>query len=282
MPTNTLPSPTLTLGGFLRERRARLAPGPGAAGRRRTPGLRREEVAARAGVSVTWYTWLEQGRGGPPSDEVVERLARALELDGGGREVLYLLAQQRPPPLSAAPPSPVPPFLQRVLDGMPATPAIVKTPTWDIVAWNEAASAVLANDAAAPPGGRNTLRTLFLDRAHQAWLPDWEENARYAVATFRVEVARAGAVRPEVAALAAELMAASADFRRLWAEADDVRRDWAGRKRILHPVAGPLSLETSAFAVAGADGLTMIVFAPETPADARAIERLLALKAEAA
>src|SRR5580700_8424933 len=130
MTANTLPGAALTLGGFMRDRRARIAPAAGAAGRRRTPGLRREEVAARAGVSVTWYTWLEQGRGGPPSDEVVERRARALELDGAGREVLFLLAQQRPPPLSAAPPSPVPPFLQRVLDAMPATPAIVKTLTW--------------------------------------------------------------------------------------------------------------------------------------------------------
>jgi transcriptional regulator with XRE-family HTH domain len=72
MTTNTLPGAVLTLGGFLRDRRARLSPGPGAQSRRRTPGLRREEVAARAGVSVTWYTWLEQGRGGPPSDQVLE------------------------------------------------------------------------------------------------------------------------------------------------------------------------------------------------------------------
>ena len=100
MPTNTQPRQALTLGGFLRDRRARLAPGPDARSRRRTPGLRREEVAARAGVSVTWYTWLEQGRGGAPSDEVLERLARALELDASGREALFILAQQRPPPLS--------------------------------------------------------------------------------------------------------------------------------------------------------------------------------------
>src|SRR4051812_15510855 len=98
MTANSLPGPGLSLGGFLRDRRARLAPTPGQR-RRRTPGLRREEVASRAGVSVTWYTWLEQGRGGPPSSSVLERLASALELDPRAREILFLLAQQRPPPL---------------------------------------------------------------------------------------------------------------------------------------------------------------------------------------
>ena len=100
MTVNTLPDPVASLGSFLRDRRARLQPGPDVQGRRRTPGLRREEVATRANVSVAWYTWLEQGRGGPPSNEVLERLARALELDAAGREMLFLLAQQRPPPLN--------------------------------------------------------------------------------------------------------------------------------------------------------------------------------------
>src|SRR3546814_1651040 len=84
---DVLPDPAASLGRFLRDRRARLQPGPEGAGRRRTPGLRREEVASRAGVSVTWYTWLEQGRGGPPSDDVLERTTRALELDPDGREL---------------------------------------------------------------------------------------------------------------------------------------------------------------------------------------------------
>ncbi len=273
MTTNTLPGPALTLGSFLRDRRARLTPQQGAQSRHRTLGLRREEVATRAGVSVTWYTWLEQGRGGPPSDVVLERLARALELDAAGREVLFLLAQQRPPPVTPTPSPPVAPALQRVLDALPTSPALVKTPTWDIAAWNEAATAVLTNFAALPPRERNVLRRLFGDPAVRASLPDWEENARFAVAVFRIDVARAGGC-PEAVALAAELQATSADFRRLWAE-NDVRSHWVGLKRLQHPVAGPLTLETSAFAVDGADGLSMVVFTPASPADARAIELLL-------
>lgn len=262
-----------TLGGFLRDRRARLRPGPDAPRRRRTPGLRREEVAARAGVSVTWYTWLEQGRGGPPSDEVLERLSRALELDAPARELLYLLAQQRPPPL-AAPTSPtaVGPALQRVIEAMPASPAIIKTLTWDVVAWNAAAEAVLGGGR--PITERNMLRRLFGDPAMRERLPDWEENARLALAVFRVDVARAGAPS-EALALAEELMAASPDFRRLWAE-NDVGTHGFGQKRINHPEAGVITLEFSTFTVDGAEGLSMIVFAPAAQADARAIEALIA------
>jgi len=271
MTANTLPGPSLTLGGFLRDRRGRLSPAPGLQSRRRTPGLRREEVAARAGVSVVWYTWLEQGRGGPPSDDVLERLVEALELDAVGREVLFLLAQHRPPPLKAFPSPSVEPALQRVLDGLATSPAIVTTPTWDVVAWNAAAVTVLGDYAALPVHERNILRRLF--SMPRASLPDWESDARFLIAVFRVEVARAGC-RPEAIALAAELQATSPDFRRLWAE-NDLRSHRVGRKRFEHPVAGPFTLETSAFAVNGADGLSMIVFTPVSSADAQAVELLL-------
>ncbi|EYF04844.1 helix-turn-helix transcriptional regulator [Chondromyces apiculatus] len=280
MKPNPLPGPTLTLGDFLRDRRARLQPEPAAPGaprRRRTPGLRREEVATRAGVSVTWYTWLEQGRGGPPSDDVLERLARALDLDAAGREVLFLLAQQRPPPLQPAPLPPVAPVLQRVLDALPTSPAFVKTPTWDIVAWNAAAATVLTDYAALPTRERNLLRRLFTDFADpaaRAARPDWETHARFAVATFRMDVARTGG-SPAATALAAELQATSEDFRRFWAD-NEIYTHGIGLKRLRHPIAGPLTLEYSAFSVDGSNGLDMIVFTPATPADARAIEALLA------
>ncbi len=282
MAATTLPGAPSPLASFLRDRRARLRPEANAGGRRRTPGLRREEVAARAGVSVTWYTWLEQGRGGAPSAEVLERLARALELDSAGREMLFLLGQQRPPPLRPDPPkhgpTALPAPLRAVLDALTTCPAIVKTPTCDLVGWNEAAEAVLGHGPDA--GERNMLRNLFCNPAVRARLPDWETNARFMIAVFRYDIARLGG-SPEADALVAELCSASADFRRLWAE-NDVKSHGFGTKRIAHPVAGPLTLQFATFAVAGADHLTMITFAPATAADARAVEVLIARKDRAA
>ncbi|EJL77271.1 hypothetical protein PMI15_04809 [Polaromonas sp. CF318] len=266
----------LTLGEFLRDRRARLAPAPGADSRRRTPGLRREEVATRAHVSVTWYTWLEQGRGGPPSDEVLERLASALALDRADREFMFLLAQQRPPPIKPTASAAVTPALQRVLDGMPTSPAVVKTLTWDIVAWNAAAAAVLSDYAAQPPGGRNLLRRLFTDPALRA-VPDWEANARFAIATFRVDAARAGD-SPEAAALAEELQACCKDFRRLWAD-NETSGHYVGVKRIERPLAGSITLEHQSFPVDSAPGLSMIVFTPVTAADVEGVALLMSNKA---
>ena len=281
MTANARPNAAQSLGGFLRDRRSRLQPEPGAGSRRRTPGLRREEVAMRAGVSVTWYTWLEQGRGGPPSDDVLERLARALELDDAAREVLFLLAQHRPPPLVQSEPAQVAPVLQPVLDALGDAPAMVKTPIWDIVAWNASASAVLTDYAALPVRERNVLRRLFGDPAVRAALPDWEENARFALAVFRIDMARAGGGSPDAVALAEELQETSADFRRLWAE-NEVRGHGVGLKRFDHRLVGPLAFEVSSFAVSGAGGLEMIVFTPVSAADAGVVQRLLAQKGRTA
>lgn len=249
--------------------------------RRRTPGLRREEVAARAHVSVAWYTWLEQGRGGPPSAEVLERLARALELDAAGREMLFLLAQQRPPPRHPdahrfdASASAVPAPVQRMLDGMPYSPAIVKTPTWDIVAWNTAARAVLTDYAALPVGERNVLRRMFSEPAAHARLPHLEENARWALAVFRIDVARVGGSALATAnALAAELSATSEVFRRYWAESD-VAHPGNGLKRLVHPQVGPISLEYSALTIDGLSDLSLLVFTPVSECDTRAVATLI-------
>ena len=246
------------------------------AGRRRTPGLRREEVAARAAVSITWYTWLEQGRGGPPSEEVLERLARALELDSAGRELLFLLAQQRPPPVQSLPaghtPPAVSPALQRVLDGQ-RYPALIKTPTWDVVAWNRAATIVLTDYALLPPQARNVLRRLFGDPALRGHLPDWEANARFALGVFRVDTARFGALEAG-AALSAELWASSAEFRRLWSE-QPVHHHGSGLKRFRHAQLGAIDLEYSAFAVDGTEGLSMISFCPTNERDRNAMDTLL-------
>jgi len=271
----TIPNAALSLGSFLRGRRSRLQPGPGVLGQRRTPGLRREEVAARASVSVTWYTWLEQGRGGPASNDVLERLARALELDAAGREVLFLLAQQRPPPRKPIPSPPVAPALQRVLDAMPASPAYVKTLAFDIVGWN-AAAAALADYAPLPTGERNVLRRLFGAPVVRATVPDWESEARFVLATFRLDVARAGE-SSEAAALVAELQASSVDFRRLWDE-NQTRHHGIHLRHVQHPRAGLLAFEVSAFAVDRGDELSMIVYTPVSPIDAQRVASLLSTR----
>ncbi|HUA89344.1 MAG TPA: helix-turn-helix transcriptional regulator, partial [Steroidobacteraceae bacterium] len=185
------------LGTYLRDRRAKLD--PAALGfplrRRRTPGLRREEVAQRAGVSATWYTWLEQGRGGAPSADALDRIACALMLTEVEREHLFLLALGRPPEVRFQHPEGVTPRLQRMLDALEVCPALVRTATWDVVAWNRAAALVLTDYGALPPGERNILRMIFLNPRVRDAQTDWDGVARLVVAAFRADVARAGAAR---------------------------------------------------------------------------------------
>jgi transcriptional regulator with XRE-family HTH domain len=260
---------TTTLPAFLRDRRERLH--PESSERRRTPGLRREEVAQRAGVSVTWYTWLEQGRGGIPSDEVLERLARALELDDTNREMLFLLAHDRPPPRRHRRPAEVTPALQRVLDNL-HVPALVKTPTFQIVAWNRAAVAVLGDYAAIPEHERNMLRRVFNPEV-AATLPHADDMRRTCLAAFRVDIARAGASE-EAAALVDELMATNEEFRRLWAE-HELHTHGVRHGRLDRPIVGEIVLEISAFSVDDSDGLSMFVLSPVDDASAHAVQRLL-------
>jgi len=263
---------TTTLPTFLRTCRERLH--PKTTERRRTPGLRREEVAARAGVSVTWYTWLEQGRGGVPSDDLLERLARALELDDTNREMLFLLAHDRPPPrkpAAQAEPAEITPSLQLVLDNL-AVPAFLKTPTFQIVAWNRAAVAVIGDYAAVPERDRNLLRRIF-QPGSEAKVRDVDEVRRTCLAAFRVDIARAGA-SDEATALIAELMETSADFRRLWAEGE-IRSHGGFRKRLVRSGVGEIVLESSVFSLDGSDGLSMFVFSPVDEASARALAQLI-------
>src|SRR6204780_4311496 len=128
------------LATYLKDRRAKLDPAAFgfAQERRRTPGLRREEVAQRANISPTWYTWLEQGRGGAPSADVLDRIARALMLTEVEREHLFLLGLGRPPEVRYRKDEVVTPRLQRVLDALEPCPALIRTATWDVAAWNQA------------------------------------------------------------------------------------------------------------------------------------------------
>ncbi len=263
-----------SLGLYLRDRRTRLDPGAlGFSGRRRTPGLRREEVAQRADISATWYTWLEQGRGGAPSADVLNRVAHALMLTDVEREHLFLLGLGRPPEVRYQPPGGVTPRLQRVLDAMDASPALVRTATWDVVAWNRAAAAVLTDYGALPPAQRNLLRLIFLDPRARAAQFDWDSVARFVVGVFRADAARTGAAA-SVQPLVEELSRASPEFAAMWRD-NDVRGFGEGIKRLRHPVLGEIALEYSAFAVDGRPDLAMLIYNPVSTADAERIRSLI-------
>jgi transcriptional regulator with XRE-family HTH domain len=263
------------LGAYLKDRRSRLDPAAFGfpSGRRRTPGLRREEVAQRANVSATWYTWLEQGRGGAPSADVLNRIARALMLTDVEREHLFLLGLGRPPEVRYQAADGVTPRLQRVLDALELSPALVRTSTWDIVAWNAAAAAVLVDYEKIPAGERNILRLMFCDPDVRAMQPDWESTARFVVAAFRADAARAGAAT-NVKALVEDLCRSSPEFAAMWSD-NDVRSYGEGTKELRHPKAGLLALEYSAFAVDGRPDLGMVIYTPATPEDAERIRALL-------
>ncbi|UFZ05257.1 helix-turn-helix transcriptional regulator [Bradyrhizobium ontarionense] len=267
---------TNSLGTYLRDRRAKLD--PTAFGlplqRRRTPGLRREEVAQRANVSATWYTWLEQGRGGAPSADVLDRIARAMMLTDVEREHLFLLGLGRPPEVRYHAIDGISPRLQRVLDTLEYSPAFVRTATWDIVAWNRAATAVLTDYSTLPEGQRNVLRMIFQDSRVRAAQSNWQAVARYVVASFRADVARAGAAR-NVQSLVDELCATSPEFAAMWRDNDVQGRHGDGVKVLQHPIAGSLSLEFSGFAVDGRPDLTMVIYNPATPADTDKIRALV-------
>jgi transcriptional regulator with XRE-family HTH domain len=270
-------TPENLLGTYLKDRRIRLDPGAFGfpAGRRRTPGLRREEVARRANISPAWYTWLEQGRGGAPSADVLDRIAHALVLTDVEREHLFLLGLGRPPGVRYRKNEGVTPRLQRVLDALDPSPAIIRTPTWDVVAWNRAATVMLMDYGSLPPEQRNVLRFIFLDPRARAAQYDWESVARFVLGAFRVDAVRAGA-SAEAEPLVDELCRLSPEFKAMWRD-NDVR-DAHGEtvKRIRHPVLGPLAFEYSAFAVDGRTDLSMVVYTPATPEDVERIKSLLA------
>lgn len=268
---------TNRLGIYLRDRRARLDPTalgfPG--GRRRTPGLRREEVAQRANISPTWYTWLEQGRGGAPSADVLNRIAIGLMLTEHEREHLFILGLGRPPEVRYRAVDGVTPRLQRVLDVMEISPAIIKNATWDVVGWNRAAATVLTDYSKLAPQERNVLRLIFADSRVRAAQQDWWSVARFVVAAFRADAARAGAGNDDIGRLVEELSRQSPEFETLWSE-NDVVAHGEGVKRLHHAELGLLELEFSTFAVDGRPELAMIVYNPIHDADTRRIRALIA------
>lgn len=261
------------LGTFLRDRRSRLDPAVfGFSGRRRTPGLRREEVAQRANISPTWYTWLEQGRGGAPSADVLNRIANGLMLTEPEREHLFILGLGRPPEVRYRAVEGISPRLQRLIDTLEVSPALVRT-----AAWNRAATIVMTDYGKLAPGDRNILRLLFSNSGVRNVQYDWQAMARFVVGAFRADAARAGATS-EIAELVEELCRTSAEFKRIWEE-NEVIAHGEGTKRLKHPILGDIALEYSGFAIDGRPDLNMVVYNPVDPDVAERI-RLLVRESE--
>ena len=250
------------LSNFLRTRRARLSAaqvGLPVAPRRRTPGLRREEVAQLAGMSVTWYTWLEQARPISASAEMLDNLARVLRLDGIERVQLFQLGL-RDSVLDSKPKAPrTSPLLKQMLDQMEHLPAFILGPRWDVLAWNFAASAFFGFPRIAA-AERNFLWLVFTDSTLRSLIIDWPTRARDVLARFRVNYGRHAGDKDFVQ-LVERLKSVSAEFAEWWPR-HDVLPVSEGLKPYNHPVVGRLYLQHVSFSVMDDPELTLTVMAP--------------------
>ncbi|MGS1008962.1 helix-turn-helix transcriptional regulator [Achromobacter anxifer] len=270
------------LSEFLRLRRERVSPadvGLPAGNRRRTPGLRREEVAALAGVGLAWYTWFEQGRNISVSAGFLDNLARVLKLDDAERRHLYLLAHQRPPSEPGRTWCTVPAQVRRLMDDLPARPAYILNLRWDVVVWNTAADRVF-NFSAQATGRRNLLWMLFADPAMRELFVDWQAQAPAMLSTFRRDFVSAGQA-PDVGELVDELERVSPDFKTWWRE-HDVHGSCMGLRSLRLAPLGELAFEHSTLSVDESRHLRLVVYAPAPDEPkAAAFERWLGGRANA-
>lgn len=271
--------PRTELTGFLMSRRATLRPEtvglPRYGERRRVPGLRREELAQLAGVSVTHYTRLEQGHGRNVSAEVLDAVAAALRLTSAEREHLTNLVH--PPQLVPGPDEPhVRTDLRCLMEGMEHTPAFAHGRHGNILAWNESAGRLLGDLDALPPRRRSWPHLVFLDRHFRSMIGDaaeWDLVARQHVAYLRLSLGRYPQ-DADMAAVVESLWSSSADFRRLWAEYQVA--DWSGVTcHLRHPVAGDLEIAIDVMKPGGEPDQWLVTFTtePDSPSQ-KALRRL--------
>lgn len=251
------------LSGFLRTRRARVRPeevglpqGP----RRRTPGLRREEVAHLAGISPTWYTWLEQKRPIKVSANVLENLARVLKLDDTERMQLFQLALRQPVAPARAHNQEISPLMQRLLDQMEGIAAFIMGPRWDVLAWNLAARAFFFDFESVPPAQRNLVWLVFINPAMRTLMADWPTRAQDVLARFRGDYGR-HAGNAEFVELVERLKSRSPEFAQWWPR-HDVRPQSEGRKPYRHTSTGRMLAEHFTFSMTDNPELRLTVFAP--------------------
>jgi transcriptional regulator with XRE-family HTH domain len=260
------------LGDFLKARRAQLTPPevglPEAGARRKVTGLRREEVAQLAAISVDYLTRLEQGRV-RASASVLVTLSRALRLDDDQQAYLYELAGKTPLP-RRRPAQQARPAMRRLLDQLTQTPAVVLGRRLDILAWNAGATALYTDFARLPARRRNYVRLLFTDPAVRALHADWEHDARTVVASLRMEAAK-DPDDPELAVLVGELSVRDADFRTWWATHQVTRTGGYGTKHHRHPLVGDLTLDCDTWDSPDGSGQRLMVLTaePGTPSGER-------------
>ena len=272
----------IELAHFLRTRRERLSPaqaGLPVSGRRRTPGLRREELATLAGVGLSWYTWLEQGRAISVSAQVLDSLARELHLGEEERMHLFVLARGEIPATLASSVDAVDQALQQVLDALGIYPAYVVNAHWEVIAWNEAACRVFLDFATLAPHERNLLWLLFTHPALRQLYVDWESVAQRMVALFRVSTTRSVG-EPWLLDLIDALSRKSPAFREWWPR-HDLTESPHDAKELNHPLVGTLSLHPSPLQLGHSPDSWMLVYTPLPQTETRArLERLLFLTCE--
>jgi transcriptional regulator with XRE-family HTH domain len=261
------------LGDFLRSRRARIQPGEAGLplqSRRRVPGLRREEVAQLAGVSVDYYVRLEQGRGKHVSDAVLDAVARVLRLDPTEREHLRDLARPERVRNAPGPSDRIRPGVRLMLDAMKDTPACVLGHGMDVLAWNALGDAVSGFSRHEAP---NNARAVFLSPEARDFYPEWQAVAAETVAFLRLSAGRYPGDR-RLRELVAELSAGSEDFRRLWADHPVKEKTW-GVKRISHPLVGELDVGYETLVLPGDRDQALVVYT--APPGSATAERLALL-----
>jgi transcriptional regulator with XRE-family HTH domain len=274
------PARRAELAAFLRLHRTRLTPADAglvtgsATGRRRTPGLRREELAQLSGVGVTWYTWLEQGRDITASAQVIDALARALLLSPDQHRHLRELAGL-PPPEPQAPVADMLPRLQLLVDAAAPSPASVYDSNFDYLVWNESYARVRHDPATLPPGKCNMLWMMFTDPVNRDRMVRWESAARTVLSQFRATAGRSPD-DPRLAELVGALTQASPQFREWWAEYP-VRYFRPATIAVRHPQAGLIRLEMFQLRLVDRPDLIEVI---QVPADPTSLGRVRSLQAD--
>lgn len=259
---------------FLKQARARISPtdvGLPPSGRRRAPGLRREEVATLSGMSLTWYTWFEQGRDVQPSAAMLERLSRTLRLSPQQREFLFALAQHRPPPLALAPDQAIRPTTQHMMDAL-NIPAQVITEDWTVIGWNRIVATLFRDYAKLPIGERNLFKILMLDARYRADQEQYRSMARRLTARFKWDYSRTTRINV-FDEIIQEMLDRCEVFREFWADSEIIAH-FEDVHTVNVPGIGGITVQHSSYAIEEAPSQRLILFVPADPVSAERLRQI--------